>query len=402
MEQEVLTLSPIVTGDEATPDKYPHLYTISGRFLFRFLSVITEEVPLTEYVRVPLAVFEEARPSERNASLSRLGQCGKWNMAWEAGPLRQSMFVDELPSGLQWLSRYPDRNFCLVPADGPGKYAEVAALYHLLPAKLLRREGLPLLRRGLWPAGDEFTHPFLPTNYWPRLASALANHLWPFLVPRPGCPLSAFGANESFRLLAHNVDYWLPYLDRVIQRLRADAPRTTVNPEDLLDLALARTAPMEGCSVEPPLKGGTIWMGEEEAMDVTRLLVEEADKEGRLRAILDALQSHRVEDDFSTRWSTVKADFERSLYRKRSKVRVTFIELNETIPIHSADTEVHDDIFWQEFIALLDQKERHVLVLLRNGLTQSEISKNLGYANHSPVSKAIARIRDRAKRILDA
>jgi len=213
--------------------------------------------------------------------------------------------------------------------------------------------------------------------------------------------MSAFGSNQSIRVLAHKVDFWLPYLDRIVQRLRADVPRTTVNPENLDDLALARGGPMEGCSVEPPLKGGTIWLGEAEAMDVTKLLVEEADKGGRLRSILDALQSHAVEDDFSDRWSTAKEDFERRLHRKRSKVRVTFVELDETTPVHGAETEVHENIFWEDFLALLNQKQRQVLVLLRSGSTQSEIAKSLGYANHSPVAKALARIRDEAKRVLD-
>jgi hypothetical protein len=182
----------------------------------------------------------------------------------------------------------------------------------------------------------------------------------------------------------------------------ANSPRTAVDEADLPDLAQARADAIEGCSVEAPLMGGTIWLGEEEALEVTQLLIDEADRKGKLRAIFDALQSDAIEDDFSSRWSAAKEDFERKLYRKRSKIRVTFVELDETIPVHGIDTEVHDNIFWENFIALLDQKERRILVLLRNGLTQSEIAKNLGYATHSPVSKALARIRTRAKRILDS
>ena len=45
-------------------------------------------------------------------------------------------------------------------------------------------------------------------------------------------------------------------------------------------------------------------------------------------------------------------------------------------------------------MALLDIKERQIVILIRNGCTKvGEISKILGYANHSPVSKALKRIR---------
>lgn len=37
-----------------------------------------------------------------------------------------------------------------------------------------------------------------------------------------------------------------------------------------------------------------------------------ADADGRLRGILDAVRSNRVEDYFSDRWSYAREDFERS------------------------------------------------------------------------------------------
>jgi hypothetical protein len=50
---------------------------------------------------------------------------------------------------------------------------------------------------------------------------------------------------------------------------------------------------------------------------------------------------------------------------------------------------------------MVDPKDRHVAVCLRNGHTRvSEISELLGYANHSTVSKKLARIRAHAKRLL--
>lgn len=51
---------------------------------------------------------------------------------------------------------------------------------------------------------------------------------------------------------------------------------------------------------------------------------------------------------------------------------------------------------------MLDRKERQVVVLLRSGVTRvGEIASQLGYAYHSPVSKALARIRRKAANFFD-
>ena len=111
-------------------------------------------------------------------------------------------------------------------------------------------------------------------------------------------------------------------------------------------------------------------MGEDEAWEVTRDLVDEADRDGRLRGIIDAVRSNRVEDDFTDQWSYAKEDFERKLYHKRTKVKVTFVELSDTIPVHGPRSEVFEELLWEDFLALLYHKERRVVVLLRNGVTR--------------------------------
>jgi hypothetical protein len=53
-------------------------------------------------------------------------------------------------------------------------------------------------------------------------------------------------------------------------------------------------------------------------------------------------------------------------------------------------------------MVLLSTKERRIVVCLKNGVTRvSDISKELGYANHSPVSKDLKQIRIKAERYLD-
>jgi hypothetical protein len=158
----------------------------------------------------------------------------------------------------------------------------------------------------------------------------------------------------------------------------------------------------EGITVARPRMGGMIWYGEQEAWEFSKQLIEHADNKGNLRAIVDAIKSNRIKDDFSEKWSYAKEDFERKVYHNRNKTKVTFIELDHTLPVHAPTSEIHENIVWEDFIALLDRKEKRIIICLKNGITElTKISEVLGYANHSPVSKAMARIRNKAKQFLD-
>jgi hypothetical protein len=154
--------------------------------------------------------------------------------------------------------------------------------------------------------------------------------------------------------------------------------------------------------VKLPLMGGPIWIGEDEAWELTRRIIEKADAKGKLREIIDAIKSNRVQDDFSAKWSFAKEDFERRLYSKRSKVQVRFVEIDDAIPIHSQSSEIDEDILWDDLLSIVDQRERKVIVCLRKGITNhKEISEILGYQNHSPVTKLIARIRGKVEKIFN-
>jgi len=145
-------------------------------------------------------------------------------------------------------------------------------------------------------------------------------------------------------------------------------------------------------------------MGEEDAAEKIVETVEAADETGRLRAILEAVRSHRVADDFSAQWSYAREDFERKLYRKRNKVQVRFVELTDTIPIQGPESEILGKLVTSDFLALLDSQQREIVVLLSSGYRQYEIAEQLGYANHSPVSKKLTQIRRQAEQFfgLDA
>jgi hypothetical protein len=145
-----------------------------------------------------------------------------------------------------------------------------------------------------------------------------------------------------------------------------------------------------------------VWTGEGEASDVTRDLIDIADQRGRLRGVMDAIRSHRVEEDFSRRWSGEREDFERKLYRKRNKVKVSFVEFDDSIPYFDAEAELDGDMLYRSLMSVVDPKDRHVIVCLHSGITGvKEIADKLGYANHSPISKALIRIRRKAAKWLE-
>jgi hypothetical protein len=96
-------------------------------------------------------------------------------------------------------------------------------------------------------------------------------------------------------------------------------------------------------------------------------------------------------------------DFERKLYRKRLKIKVRFVELTDTIPVQGPEAEVVGGTVTAGFLSLLKPREREIVVLLNSGVTNlTELGDLMGYANHSAVSKHLARVRTAAIRHFDA
>lgn len=376
------------------PDRYPRLANISAGFLQDVM--LRPERPLpVEYVYVPM---------DRRRRHEGVGRIALWNSAWEAAQLRNRIkpFVRELPREIRPIVRLrEDINITFVPRWTAQRYNAYAPLFHLLSRKLLERFGLPLITTGFWPSLFEPIRGPLPSDFDDRLARAFAAHVWRHLSPGSG--MSAFTEREPLRLLAHNLDFWLGPATELIQNRLREFGRPDPDAEVAAKLRKARASIEEpGVIVDRPLRGGDIWCGEDDAREATEELVERADAGGRLRGILDAVRRNRVEEDFSARWSYAREDFERRLYGKRRKVKVRFVELTDTIPVHGPESEVEGRILSEDFLALLDAREKQVVVLLRSGVTRvGEVAAKLGYANHSPVSKALTRIRRKATAFFD-
>lgn len=292
-----------------------------------------------------------------------------------------------------------DANIVFVPRTRL-RYCDYAPMVHLLPHQVLVRFGLPMLRGGHWPfLMDHGEDDYLPADFTRRLERAWAWTVWPHLVS--GSPLSAFSGDDPLRLLAHNMDFWVPAVTGMMQARLSE--HSEVIPEDVDEVPLPEAVPLEDGSVLEgavpgyPRTGGPIWLGEQDARLAVAETVEAADRTGQLRGILDAVKSNRVEDDFSPRWSYAYEDFQRKLHRKRDKIRVRFVELSDTIPVQSPDSDIAGSLVTNEFLATLDVRNREIVVLLASGMSRTEIGRSLGYANHSAVSKRLGRICDAAK-----
>ena len=373
---------------DVTADHFPRAHNLSAAFLYR--RVVRPYVPAPpEYVTIPLPVFNDE--AERADVL-----VAQWNLLWEAAQFRRRFFAEEeLPAVMREIADRGDVNVVLVPRTTT-RYHEYAPLLHLLPRATLERFGLPLLRCGQWPFTMETTpvDRFLPADFEQRLSRAWAWAVWRHLMP--GSQLRAFSHSDPIRLLAHNLDYWIPPVTAAIQNILRDLPAVDgAAGEEAVPLQDGGF--LEGAVAVSPRMGSELWHGEAEAADVVRQTVAQADATGRLRGILEAVRSHRVEDDFSDHWSYAREDFERKLYRKRSKIKVRFVELTDTIPVQGPETEVEDALVYGDFLALLDTRERQIVVLLHSGVTKiGEVASLLGYKNHSPISKRLARIRRKA------
>ncbi|MGH3969192.1 MAG: sigma-70 family RNA polymerase sigma factor, partial [Mycobacterium sp.] len=327
-----------------------------------------------------------------------------WNMLWEAAQFRRRFFnedKDQLPTEMAKIADQADINVVFVPRTDT-RYYEYAPLFHLRRRVTLQRFGLPMLRGGQWPFNAETWSPerYLPVDFEHRLSRAWASTVWRHLMP--ASPLTGFSDNDPIRILAHNLDFWIPPVTEVMENEMRSWPTVDNGIDPGQPIPLIDGSFLEGAKAANPRKGSDIWTGEDQAAEFVQRTVEAADKDGQLRGILDAVRSHRVEDDFSPRWTYAKEDFERKVHHKRSKVKVTFVELPDTIPVQGPETEVVDRVVFSDFLTLLNPRDREVVVLLRNGTTNlTEISHILGYRNHSAVSKRLKRVRDIAARFFE-
>lgn len=388
-----------IPDDEATPDEYPTLRNMSAAFMFSGV-VRPLEPTQPEYATISL---DPGLGSDENATA--VVAVSKWNMLWEAGQFRRRFFDQgELPEPMASIADLGDVNITFVPRTR-SRYFEYAPLLHLLSKRTMETFGLPALRGGQWPFLADYNgiDDFVPDDFETRLSRAWAWTVWRHL--ESGSKMRAFSRDDPIKLLAHNLDFWVPAVTATIQdRLREfpEVDKGKASDELGIPVTLEDGSILPGAITGHPRMGGTVWMGEEDAGYAIEETVYHADQTGRLRDIMDAVRSHRIEDDFSDHWSYAREDFERKLHGKRRKVKVTFVEVPDTVPVQGPESEVVGNLVTNDFMAMLDARNQQIVVLLNSGFTsKTEIADILGYANHSAVSKRLARIRTSAERFFD-
>ncbi|MEU5157379.1 sigma-70 family RNA polymerase sigma factor [Glycomyces sp. NPDC021274] len=378
-----------LSADEVSPDEHPSLTNFSAAWMYDAMIRPLDPEQL-EFVAIDMDP----------GSLEMRDQIGVWNAAWEAGQFRRRLFAEEeLPQQMAKVADLGDLNVMFVPRS-ESRYFEYAPLYHLLPKAVLDKFKLPLLKRASWPHMGELGRAdrLLPGDFAQRLAKAWAWVVWPHLDS--GSRPSAYKKTDSIRLLAHNLDFWVPPVTTAVQEMLQCYPEVDKG-RSTGPVRLENGEFLEGAVVGNPRAGGLVWMGEAEAAEMVALMVDTADRTGRLRDVLAAVRAHRVEEDFSSDWSYAREDFERQLYRKRNKVQVRFIELTDTIPVQGPESEIVGKLVTSDFLALLDAKQRQIIILLSSGYRQHEVAEVLGYANHSPIAKRLAQIRQQAAAFFD-
>ena len=387
-----LTANP----EESTPEVYPELYNLSAAFFFKFIPR-PKKPSRPEFLYVP--------PNNKK-HLEVTGLFAEWNLAWESAQLRNvTMFRKHqrvAKRRIPGISGIENKNVYLL-LDTPKRLEAYTPLFAMLPIEVLNRFGLPPLRRMLWPSSGAFyrneAESELPPDFRSRLSKAFAYHVWSHF--ESGSRLHAFSKDDPLQMLAHNLDFWLPHATRVIEnRLSRMDLVEFENKKDMSQLKRIQSSidPTEEFSIDRCRMGGPIWMGSEDALEASREMIKVADTNDKLCSLINAIRSNRVEEDFSARWSYAREDFERKLYNKRSRIRVKFVELDHAASVVGAESEIHDSEVWHDFFAILNEKEKEIVVCLAGGQTNlSEAAIALGYANHSPISKALQRIRKKVK-----
>jgi hypothetical protein len=123
----------------------------------------------------------------------------------------------------------------------------------------------------------------------------------------------------------------------------------------------------------------------------------------KMREVWEIVKTHRAHNDYSGMPSHAKMDFHRHYYHTRAKTKVEPIisgygdDGEEEVvyapytPNEFADVEFR--MWFDEFLAGLNEKDRQIIGLLEQGYIQEEIGRMLGYSNHSGVAKRVKYIR---------
>lgn len=332
-----------------------------------------------------------------------------WNATQRAGFVRSGEAIEGLKPFVPYLEERRNPNMILVPTYGGNSELDVM-LAGLLPDDILAKAGLERRRSMM---GLMYMHNDLPADYGARARAAFAHYIWTRLSPRARLGQGAFNARSPLRLLSGDTPYWAHRLYRLALARRDEffAP-TTHEDETWKPLAELRAGILAGLpeeerhlfDIQRPLMGGDVW-DEFDADEREEVLQSAIDGDGVLESldpVVELLHRHRTHEDFSAANSWIKEDFERSFYSKRAKLKVDLVETIDDAPAYALEpNEPYEQVLFRDVIAMLDQKERRLVIALRLGKSASTIARESGLRGHASVSRRIAALKTKVARLLN-
>ena len=150
--------------------------------------------------------------------------------------------------------------------------------------------------------------------------------------------------------------------------------------------------------IRRPRLGGILWdiNDEQECEEVVEEMLDGLGLMEPIAPLIDLLHSHHTHEDFSDQYSWVKADFERSFYSKRSRIKIELVETVDDFPAWQiGEYYGHDDLVFRDLLSCFDHREQRLLIALRHGKTTTEISREMGLKGHASISRKLAILKER-------
>lgn len=345
----------------------------------------------------------------RGDRVELIGLVSMWNRDYEWGSCRDDEALENLRKIIPGLGERKNPNLFLVPRAEGFSQLDVM-LGSVVPTRMFRPHGVQKRKASFWLL--PFKHHEMGGAYGDACRAAFERYIWTKLARSSRCRYDFFAPDSPLRLLASDSQYWMSRLYRVaIARYETFEPTTHIDhdwkPLEVLEAELAEQVPdykEQNLVLRRPRMGGTLWDIEDD-QECEEVVEEMLDGLGLMEPIdplVDLLHSHQTHEDFSDRYSWIKEDFERSFYSKRSRVKVVLVETADEFPSwHAEECCGHEDLLFRDLLSCFDRREQRLLVALRHGKTTTEIAREMGLKGHASVSRKIAQIKERVRRLLN-
>jgi hypothetical protein len=355
-----------------------------------------------------------------------------WNRHYRGGSLREADNLEAVQKMVPALRRCRNPNIFLVPRVNG--YTELhAMLASVVPDDILRQHGISKLRADFW----LYPHLFnfckeldqpgiverLPLHeyqtrkreaaraYAPAACRAFETYIWTKLAKDQRWRFEFFDPRSPLRLLASDTPFWMNRLYRVALERSEGFEEVSEEGEKWKPLwelrrELHRVIPQDqwpNFLVRRPLMGGWLWDPDdpEDCEAVVEEMLNGGGVMASLEGVLEVLHKHLIHEDFSDRYSWIKEDFQRTFYRKRSKIKVTLLETIDNLPVWPANEPLgYGEVLFRDLLAFFDRRDRHIVIAVRNGKTVSDIAEELGHKGHAAISRRLAQIKVKLRRLV--